>query len=97
MYIYIYINLFNDLKFSKGKNNNHNMLFGILNTDVVVGLSESWSWSSSDVNLKPIAVGPWATPSTVPAFKLVLTTCLWLGSCFLSIWSFIWVNIISAG
>ena len=45
------MNLFNDLKFSKGKNNNHNMFFGILNKHFVVGLSESWSWSSSVVNL----------------------------------------------
>ena len=29
--VYIYMSLFNDLKFSKGKNNNHNILFGILN------------------------------------------------------------------
>jgi hypothetical protein len=42
--------LFNDLKFSKGKNN-HNILFGILNKHFVVGLSESWSWSSSVANL----------------------------------------------
>ena len=49
--VYIYMSLFNDLKFSKGKNNNHNILFGILNKHFVVGLSESWSWSSSVVNL----------------------------------------------
>ena len=45
------MSLFNDLEFSKGKNNNHNILFGILNKHFVVGLSESWSWSSSVVNL----------------------------------------------